>query len=643
MSKLISSDNLNSALNSFNNKINSKINEKENKGHTHNYAGSSSVGGAANSVKTKLTIKLNNGTTEGTNLFTFNGSAAKTINITPASIGAAISSHGTHVGDALSSTAAKANGTAAAGTSSKVAREDHVHPLQTTVSGNAGTATKLKTARNITIGNKTNSFDGSGAISFSLSDIGAAPSSHTHNVLSVKSDNYKKNTDLPSTYERGETLFFTNNPAEDGKFNGLTYGLVQTLKEYSSGSAAWQFLYPYNDGNQDKFYVRSAKLGTDSWRSWAQVYTSLNKPTPADIGALPLSGGTLTGRLHADGKLSVKARGGSWIDTVNFDNVAIANNTEPGSEGSYYPLLAARTDGGHTISLGSNYTNFGFYGFKKGRTENNVDLQFTFDVNAHSTYTNTWMNVDNGMEVTQGIDASLFRPRYAPGSQNCYIGGGSGDAADWDSHNMVIRSHWGIGFHDYENACRIVFCTRSGNINTRGLLYSEGGVSTTQWIHANGSLSADGGATIGGHTYINAMSVSDKITGETKFSQDGAWGDPWEGIGCAIKAHGHIATNYTVKAGYLNVPQGEFNGWPSGSDSFIKVRTEHDGNGQGDGVTHLGYNNGDGYHHFFRGTGAMHVNMHQGLQISNDFIYLAGIPLTISGSAPSRGGVWIQI
>lgn len=612
MSKLISSDNLSNALSSFNNKINSKINEKENKGHTHNYAGSSSVGGAANSVKTNLTIKLNNGTTEGTNLFTFNGSTAKTvnitpsaigaaasshgthltigtgasnaaagnhthnyagsssaggaatsankvntnlaiklnggttegtnlftfngstaktINITPSSIGAAASSHGTHVGDALSSTAAKANGTAAAGTSSKVAREDHVHPLQTTVSGNAGTATKLKTGRNITIGNKTNNFDGSGAISFSLSDI----------------------------------------------------------------------------------------------------------------GALPLSGGTLTGRLHADGKLSVKARGGSWIDTVNFDNVAIANNTEPGSEGSYYPFLAARTDGMHTISLGSNYTNFGFYGFKNGRTENGVDLQFTFDVNAHTTYTNTWMKIDNGMEVAHDLNASLFRPKYAPGSQNCYIGGGSGDAADWDNHNMVIRSHWGIGFHDYENVCRIVFCTRSGNINTKGQLYSEGGVSTTQWIHANGSLSADGGATIGGHTYINAMSVGDKITGETKVSVDGAWADPWEGIGCAIKAHGHIATNYTVKAGYLNVPQGEFNGWPTGSDSFIKIRTEHDGNGQGDGVTHLGYNNGDGYHHFFRGTGAMHVNMHQGLQISNDFIYLAGVPLTISAYAPSRGGVWIQI
>lgn len=54
----------------------------------HKYAGSSSKGGAANSVANSMTIKLNGGSTEGTNMFTFNGSAAKSINITPASIGA---------------------------------------------------------------------------------------------------------------------------------------------------------------------------------------------------------------------------------------------------------------------------------------------------------------------------------------------------------------------------------------------------------------------------------------------------------------------------------------------------------------------------------------------------------------------------
>lgn len=43
--------------------------------------------------KQDLVIKLNNGTTEGTNLFTYNVTSAKTINITASSIGAAASSH----------------------------------------------------------------------------------------------------------------------------------------------------------------------------------------------------------------------------------------------------------------------------------------------------------------------------------------------------------------------------------------------------------------------------------------------------------------------------------------------------------------------------------------------------------------------
>ena len=61
--------------------------------------------------------------------------------------GKAASSHGTHV--AYSTTAPAAAGTASAGSAATVARSDHVHPAQTSVSGNAGTATKLATARTI--------------------------------------------------------------------------------------------------------------------------------------------------------------------------------------------------------------------------------------------------------------------------------------------------------------------------------------------------------------------------------------------------------------------------------------------------------------------------------------------------------------
>ena len=169
--------------------MDSKLAGKSDTGHTHNYAGSSSAGGAAtsaNKVNQNLIVKLNSGATEGTNLFTFNGSTAKTINITPNGIGAANASHGTHV--TYSTATPKANGTAAVGTSSDVARADHVHPLQTTVSGNAGSADKLSTARTIQIGNKSNTFDGTANITYTLSDIGAAESGHNHDSTYSKTN-----------------------------------------------------------------------------------------------------------------------------------------------------------------------------------------------------------------------------------------------------------------------------------------------------------------------------------------------------------------------------------------------------------------------------------------------------------------------
>ena len=66
----------------------------------------------------------------------------------------------------------KAPGTAAVGTSPKYAREDHVHPAQTSVSGNAGSATKLAAARTLLVNLETTaaaSFDGSKNITIGVS------------------------------------------------------------------------------------------------------------------------------------------------------------------------------------------------------------------------------------------------------------------------------------------------------------------------------------------------------------------------------------------------------------------------------------------------------------------------------------------
>ena len=105
--------------------------------------------------------------------------------------------HGTHV--EYYDENPKVAGTTTAGSSSKLSRGDHVHPAQTTITGNAGTATTLATARTLTIGKTGKSFDGSANVSWGLNEIGAAPDTHSHNILNIKGSNTISSTTNDTT------------------------------------------------------------------------------------------------------------------------------------------------------------------------------------------------------------------------------------------------------------------------------------------------------------------------------------------------------------------------------------------------------------------------------------------------------------
>lgn len=397
--------------------------------HTHNYAGSSSAGGAAtsaNKVNQNLTVKLNGGTTEGTNLFTFNGSAAKTINITPSSIGAAASSHGTHLslgtgsenayygdkgkiaydhsqakhaptnaqknsditkaeieakltgtitshshsylptsggtmtgaitlanstagqikhklstgtatetlyvttGDNLrvgsasigrvflystsnpqavvngntytlyhtgnkpsasdigaaasshgthvswSSTAPKVAGTAAVGSETKCARGDHVHAAQTSVSGNAGSATKLQTARNIKIGNTSKSFNGTADVTWSLGDImkGQGLSASTACGTLYFNNGGTSHVGRLSMYNNADgdyTQLACYNVSSGSTMNYIS--IHPNHIGFNSYVITKGYIRPHNNGSLD--------LGASEYR-WRTVYSSNGVSTSSD-------------------------------------------------------------------------------------------------------------------------------------------------------------------------------------------------------------------------------------------------------------------------------------------------------------------------------------------------------------------------
>ena len=137
------------------------------------------------------------------------------------------------------------------------------------------------TARNIQIGNTTRSVNGSGNYTWSLSDIGAAASNHSHNSIASRGR---------VTCETG-----TTKPAVTGGLsmteaynNGypVTYGNVLTMSTGSGGST--QLLLEWNgtSGATGRAYIRNKRDMYDaSWSSWSQIYTSTHKPSPSDIGA----------------------------------------------------------------------------------------------------------------------------------------------------------------------------------------------------------------------------------------------------------------------------------------------------------------------------------------------------------------------
>ncbi|EOY4829915.1 phage tail protein [Escherichia coli] len=141
------------------------------------------------------------------------------------------------------------------------------------LSGNAATATKLKTARKI----NNVSFDGTSDINLTPKNIGAFTSGKT-----------------------GDTV--ANDKAvgwnwSSGAYNATIGGASTLILHFNIGEGscpAAQFRVNYKNGG---IFYRSARDGYGFEADWSEFYTTTRKPTAGDVGALPLSGGQLNGAL----------------------------------------------------------------------------------------------------------------------------------------------------------------------------------------------------------------------------------------------------------------------------------------------------------------------------------------------------------
>ena len=261
--------------------------------HTHNYAGSSSAGGVANSATKLATARSINGTN-------FDGTG----NITTANWG---------------------------------------------------------TARTITIGNTGKSVNGSGNISWSLSEIGAAAASHTHNYI-------------PTSTGSSISIHADSDSSSTGEYLLLKAGHNELKITSSAGGATVT-------KGQDKLTFNGNI-----------VYHAGRKPTAAEIGALPLSGGTMSGYIQ------LPNTGSSWIDGSFKGSLRGYRQ----STGSYHPIITQTTSSGHKVSLGGLGDDFGFHIYDASRTDNGVDKYWRISLGGKDIYTDMKLTIQDNWLYTTG-------------------------------------------------------------------------------------------------------------------------------------------------------------------------------------------------------------------------------------------------
>ena len=274
---------------------------------------------SASKVNNKLILKLNGGTTEGTNLFTFDGSGAKTVNITPSSIGAFPSSGGDLSGPIfLPATATSTNVNhptqlaygmlGSYGTlkvlgntdTSEGADNEYVHIA-------AGWGLSPAVDKGITVyGTYANCFGQ--RILTATHTTSHAPANAQKNSDITKAEIEAKLTGDIATHNHQSLTGLsgsswttaTRNIQTDCKFEFSSHisksatGLFPTgdnsnaMISFNRHSGHYDSQLGFNSNGKIYYRHVDGNAMTDS-TAWQQIYTSANKPTPADIGAAPSS------------------------------------------------------------------------------------------------------------------------------------------------------------------------------------------------------------------------------------------------------------------------------------------------------------------------------------------------------------------
>lgn len=254
----------------------------------------------------------------------------------------------------------------------------------------------------------------------SPSDVGAVPVGRTINGHALTGDVNVTSPDIFNTQaiELGKAVNLNDYKTPGIYFQAMTaYAqagsnypeqLAGTLVVYRNASpGATQVYYVYNTS---RVYVRG-QYNSGAWGAWGRQYDTQNKPTAADVGALPLTGGTIAGSI----KTTLATGGGSYASQYSTEAPLYQQYTMTVDSGGYYvPMIKQRlTHNGkwaYAISTGALMSESGptWSVHIRGSSDTTPDKLLAFDYNGNLRAPGT---------ITPG-DYSNFDGRYYTKAQS---------------------------------------------------------------------------------------------------------------------------------------------------------------------------------------------------------------------------------
>lgn len=315
--------------------------------------------------------------------------------------------------NSASATTPKAAGAAAVGSESAYARGDHVHPAQTSVTGNAGTATKLATARTI----NGVSFDGSANITITANPKATQLTSEDLNTLYGEAK--------IGYYYAGGNNSVKNKPSGVDAFSLNVYR-----------SAAGYFIQELTEGNKTPMAKYIRQYNASSWSSWTTMkYTDTHYTTK-------LYAGSSTGNANASttngntnlilmddstvrNRVAIKGTGAATVTsdangviTVNSTNTTYSNATTTAAG------LMSATDKTTLDGLSTNYLAksggqmTGPISFKDGAALPSKTLSYVTGIDSFANggqmgyCATSSLSVGSATKATKDSDGNIIKDTY---------------------------------------------------------------------------------------------------------------------------------------------------------------------------------------------------------------------------------------